>query len=66
MRVQVHLVPIKCEKYRLKTGILDENSKFPIYFSGLLSFVLSFFDNIDGNLIYILQCRDLEVIYWCV
>ena len=30
----------KCEKYSLKCEILDENSKFPIYFTTLLSYVL--------------------------
>ena len=38
--IKVHAVGRNCEKCSLKTEVLDDNSKFLIYFSRFLSFVL--------------------------
>ena len=36
----VCMVPVECEKYSAESEILDENSKFPTFYTRLLSFML--------------------------
>ena len=62
--------PFICEKYSLKSEILDQNSKFPTFYTRLLSFVLSS-DDTNGQIstrfnvyvlpIYLGACGSLQM-----
>ena len=45
----MHVGPFKCEKYSLKSEILDQNLKFHTFYTGLLSFVL-YSDDANGHI----------------
>ena len=67
---KVHVGSFKCEKYSLKSEILDENSKFPTFYTTLLSFVL-YSDDSNGHIctrfnvyvfpIYLAACGSLQM-----
>ena len=53
----VHVGPIKCEKYSLKSEILGENLRIPTFYARLLSFVL-YFCQYRLTRMYMLQCSE--------
>ena len=45
----MHVGPIRCGKYSLKSEILDENSTFPTFYTRLLYFML-YSDDTNGHM----------------